>query len=90
MRLSKEFKKWFEKTFELNFPKETNMNYYCFNFKAMYDAFNAHKEELDRLRKFEKKFRTLQHKLQELDEQSYKDVKAMMKFDNTVEELLYL
>ena len=90
MKFSKEFKKWYENHFELSFPKEVSMNYYCFNFKAIYDVFNAHNEELKRLRTFEKKFRKLQNKLQELDEQSYKDVKAMMKFDNTVEELLYL
>lgn len=90
MRFSKEFKQWFEKVFELNFPKETNMNYYCFNFKAMYDAFHAHDEELNRLRKFEKKFQKLQNKLQQLDKKSYKDVQAEFKFNDVVEEIMYL
>lgn len=70
MRFSKEFKQWYEKHFELSFPKQVKMNYYCFNFKAIYDAFNAHNEELDRLRRFEKEVRKLQDKCNKYSEKS--------------------
>ena len=90
MKFNKEFREWFEKVFELNFPKEANMNYYCFNFRAMYDAFNAHNEELEQLREFKKKFQKLQNKLQQLDKKSYKDVQAEFKFNDVVEEIMYL
>ena len=90
MRFSKEFRQWYEKHFELSFPKQINMNYYCFNFKAMYDAFNAHNEELEQLREFRKKFQRLQNKLQQFDKKSYKDVQAEFKFNDVVEEIMYL
>lgn len=98
MKFSKEFQEWFEKVFELNFPKETNMNYYCFNFKAMYDAFHAHDEELNRLRKFEKEVRKLQDKCNKYGEKSSdywtsnrnKSIEYEMKYDEALEEFLYL
>ncbi len=98
MRFSKQFKQWYEKHFELSFPKQVKMNYYCFNFKAMYDAFNAHNEELDRLRKFEKKVHKLQDKCNKYGEKSSdyytsnldKSVEYEMKYDEAMEEFLYL
>ena len=90
MRFSKQFKQWYEKHFELSFPKQVKMSYYCFNFKAMYDAFNAHNEELKQLREFKKKFQKLQNKLQQLDKKSYEDVQAEFKFNDGVEEIMYL
>ena len=96
MRFSNEFKQWYKKHLELSFPKQVKMNYYCFNFKAMYDAFNAHNEELDRLRKFEKEVRKLQDKCNVYEEKSHcvssldKSVEYEMKYDNALEEFLYL
>lgn len=98
MRFSNEFKQWYEKHFELSFPKQVKMNYYCFNFKAMYDAFNAHNEELDRLRKFEKEVRALQDKCNKYAEKSSDDYisnqdksfEYEMKYDEALEEFLYL
>lgn len=98
MRFSKEFRQWYEKHFELSFPKQVKMSYYCFNFKAIYDAFNTHNEELDRLRKFEKKVRALQKKCNNYGKKSSdywtsnrdKSVEYEMKYDEALEEFLYL
>ncbi len=98
MRFSKEFRQWYEKHFELSFPKQVNMNYYCFNFKAIYDTFNAHNEELKQLREFKKKFRTLQNKIAEYEGKSAdcylsnpdKSVEYEAKAEELKDELLYL
>lgn len=98
MKFSKEFRQWYEKHFELSFPKQVKMNHFCFNFKTMYDAFNAHNKELDRLRKFEKKVLALQKKCNNYAEKSAdywtsnrdKSVEYEMKYDEALEEFLYL
>ena len=64
----------------------------------VYEAFKAHDEELDRLRKFEKKVRKLQDKCNKYGEKSSdywtsnrdKSVEYEMKYDDAMEEFLYL
>lgn len=64
----------------------------------VYEAFKAHNEELDRLRKFEKKVRKLQDKCNKYGEKSSdyytsnpdKSIEYEMKYDEALEEFLYL
>lgn len=64
----------------------------------VYEAFKAHDEELDRLRKFEKKVRKLQDKCNKYIEKSRdyfltnsdKSAEYEMKYDEALEEFLYL
>lgn len=64
----------------------------------VYEAFKAHNKELDRLRKFEKKVRKLQDKCNKYAEKSSdywtsnpdKSVEYEMKYDEALEEFLYL
>lgn len=64
----------------------------------VYEAFKAHNEELNRLRKFEKEVRKLQKKCGDYAEKSSvywannrdKSVKYEMKYDDALEEFLYL
>ena len=64
----------------------------------VYEAFKAHNAELDRLRKFEKKVRKLQDKCNKYGEISgdcytsnpNKSVEYEMKYDEALEEFLYL
>jgi hypothetical protein len=64
----------------------------------VYEAFKAHDEELNRLRKFEKKVRKLQDKCNRYGEKSSeywysnraKSVEYEMKYDEVMEEFLYL
>ena len=64
----------------------------------VYEAFKAHDEELDRLRKFEKKVRKLQDKCNKYSAKSAdywtsnrnKSVEYEMKYEEALEEFLYL
>jgi len=62
----------------------------------VYEAFKAHDEELNRLRKFEKKVRKLQDKCKAYEEKFHcvssldKTVEYEMKYDEALEEFLYL
>ena len=86
MKFSKEFEQWWEKEYHDN---------HCTMINRVYRAFNAHNEELNRLRKFEKKFRTIQKKCQELEDKVYslpskEAVKYQMKLDDELDGFLYL
>ena len=97
MKYNKEFREWFKKEFESDIPDKW-LSWCTFNMDAVYNAFNAHKEELDRLRKFEKKVRKLQDKCNKYGEKSSdywssnrdKSVEYEMKYDEALEEFLYL
>jgi len=110
MKFNKEFTDWWEKYLKDNkVPvdklvgyKTTYHDYFTeqwfINAEAVYDAFNAHNEELDRLRKFEKKVRKLQDKCNKYGEKSSdyyltnrdKSIDYEMKYDEVLEEFLYL
>lgn len=108
MKFSKEFIDWWEKYLKDNkVPvnklvgyKTTHLDYFTEQWfikaEVVYDAFKAHDEELDRLRKFEKKVRKLQDKCHTYEEKSHcvssldKSVEYDMKYDEALEEFLYL
>lgn len=107
MRLSKEFLEWYEDLLNKGHytredvfgDKNTKVgNGIIIPVKWLEMAFQAHDKELNRLRKFEKKFRTLQSKLRESDEKRFNrnditgsyDIKYDRIFANTLEEILYL
>ena len=97
MKFSKEFREWFNKRFEVDFADKW-LSWCTFSPDNLYEAFNAHKEELDRLRKLEKELRKLQDKCNNYGEKSSdywtsnrnKSVEYEMKYDETLEEFLYL
>lgn len=96
IRLSKEFLEWYVNILkECNLTREqifgdkkTSFNYReeCtfINIELVYDAFNAHNEELKRLRRFERKVRRRQEKCAKL----YKE--DIWKYDDEVEKFMYL
>lgn len=110
MKFTKEFEQWWEKYLKDNkVPidklvgyKTTYHDYFTeqwfINAEAVYDAFNAHDEELNRLRKFEKDFRKLQKKCQRYAEKmgdywssdKDKSIDYEMKYNDALEEFLYL
>lgn len=54
MRFNKKFREWFKKEFKSDIPDKW-LSWCTFDIDTLYNAFKAHNEELDRLRKFEKK-----------------------------------
>ena len=97
MRFNKEFREWFKKEFKSDIPDKW-LSWCTFDMDTLYNAFNAHNEELDRLRKLEKKVRKLQDKCNKYGEKSSdywtsnrdKSVEYEMKYDEALEEFLYL
>lgn len=97
MRFNKEFREWFKKEFKFDIPDKW-LSWYTFDMDTLYNAFKAHDEELDRLRKFEKEVRKLQKKCNKYGEKSSdcwssnrdKSVEYEMKYDEALEEFLYL
>lgn len=103
MKFSKEFTDWWEKYLkDSKVPVDKLVGYkttlWFINAEAVYDAFHAHDEELDRLKKFEKKVRKLQDKCNKYGEKvseywssnKNKSVEYEMKYDEALEEFLYL
>ena len=92
MKFSKEFNDWYKS------ECDTYGSNQCIMVERIYKAFNAHNEELDRLRKFEKKVRKLQDKCNNYIEKSRyyfltnwdKSVEYETKYDEALEEFLYL
>ena len=92
MKFSKEFTDWYKGECDAY-----NSNQ-CLMVERVYRAFNAHNEELDRLRKFEKKVRKLQDKCNKYGEKSGdyfltnrdKSIDYEMKYDEALEEFLCL
>lgn len=74
MRFSNEFKKWWQEYSRKNcFPNKVE-GFYTFDLQTTYDAFHAHDEELDRLRKFEKdtnEYLKRKHKQESLERYDY-------------------
>jgi len=106
MNLSKDFLEWWESFLKkCNYTREQVFGDKCNNnsgiiipVKWVDFAFHAHDEELDRLRKFEKKVRKLQDKCNKYSEKSLdywtsnpeKSVEYEIKYDEAMEEFLYL
>ena len=97
MKFSKEFQEWFKKEFKSDIPDKW-FGWCTFDTNALYNAFKAHDEELDRLRKFEKKVRKLQDKCNKYAEISgdcyisnpKRSCEYEGKYDEALEEFLYL
>jgi uncharacterized protein YneR len=92
MKFSKEFNDWYKD------ECDTYNSNQCLMTERVYRAFKAHDEELNRLRKFEKKVRKLQDKCNRYIEKSRyyylsnpdKSIDYEMKYDEALEEFLYL
>lgn len=106
MNLSKDFLEWWESFLKkCNYTREQVFGDKCNNnsgiiipVKWVDFAFHVHDEELDRLRKFEKKVRKLQDKWNIYVEKSRyyhlnnldKNIDYEMKYEEALEEFLYL
>ena len=92
MRFDKEFTDWYKEECDAYGSNQ------CLMVERVHRAFHAHDEELDRLRKFEKKVCKLQDKCNKYGEKSAnyltsnpdKSVDYEMKYDEALEEFLYL
>lgn len=91
MRFDKEFTDWYKGEYDA-------YGCNCLMVERVHRAFHAHDEELNRLRKFEKNVRKLQNKCNKYAEKSSdyyasnldKSVEYEMKYDEALEEFLYL